>query len=348
MPSFRTGALNNARASGMLPPLGPGGSLAEQAMPMAGSAVAQLSPTASGTGQTTLDQMQQQCQQMLNQARQLVLMQQLQQAYQLTEAVLQMNPTFAEALILKAQILGAIGKFQEALDTIKQVVQNAPDNALGWSMAAALLANTGQLPEAMAAAERSLSIDPSNTETISIKAMIREKLAESEEYTGKRSRLLPPLPPNPRDTGKSFALAAGIQLLALILGVIGAFLLLLIPATPKLVAFLLESVSLAVLMVNSWRGAYLYGFKRFLLTLVFSILTFVLLASVASGLLSTRLAVKPVYNFIVNHASTSFSMMTPLVFMILWLAAATLLPTLIALIGLITGAIGRARSKGKS
>lgn len=348
MPSFRSGALNNTRASGMLPPLGPGSSLAGQAMPMAGSAVAQLSPTASGTGQATLDQNRlQQCQQMLNQARQLVLMQQLQQAYQLTEAVLQMNPTFAEALILKAQILGAIGQFQEALDTIKLVIQNAPDNALGWSMAAALLANTGQLPEAMSAADRSLSIDPSNTETISIKAMIREKLAESEEHTGKRSRLLPPLPQNPHDTGKSFALAAGIQLLALILGVVGAFLLLLIPATPTLVAFLLESVSLAVLMVNAWRGAYLYGFKRFLLTLVCSILTLVLLAAVASGLLSTRLAVKPVYNFVVDHASTSFSMMTPLVFMILWLAAATLLPMLIALIGLIAGAIGRAQSKQK-
>ena len=348
MPSFRSGALNNTRASGMLPPLGPGSSLAGQAMPMAGSAVAQLSPTASGTGQATLDQNRlQQCQQMLNQARQLVLMQQLQQAYQLTEAILQINPTFAEALILKAQILGAIGKFQEALDTIKQVVQNAPDNALGWSMAAALLANTGQLPEAMSAVDRSLSIDPSNTETISIKAMIREKLAENEAHTGKRSRLLPPLPQKSRDTSKSFALAAGIQLLALILGVVGAFLLLLIPATPTLVAFLLESVSLAVLMVNAWRGAYLYGFKRFLLTLVCSILTLVLLAAVASGLLSTRLAVKPVYNFVVDHASTSFSMMTPLVFMILWLAAAALLPMLIALIGLIAGAIGRAQSKRK-
>jgi tetratricopeptide (TPR) repeat protein len=329
MPSFMssTGALDGGHASGML-----GGQ-------MAGSGV--------GQGSAMNPNLFQQCQQMLKQAQQLVTMQQLQQAYQLTESILQMNPTFVEALILKAQILGAIGQFPEALDTIKQVVRIAPDNALGWSMAAALLANTGQLPEAMSAADRSLSLDPSNTETISIKAMIREKLADDEAQTGKRSRLLPPVSTQPRDTGKSFALAAGIQALALFVGVIGVLLPLLSPGLLKLIPLILDSVALAVLLVNAWRGTFLYGAKRFLLTFGFSILAFIILALFASGLVSTRLAVKPVYNFIIDRVSTQFSMMTPLVFMIIFLAAATILPLLTALIGLIAGAIVRSARKSK-
>lgn len=319
-------------------------------MAMAGGAVAQLSPNPSGAGQATLDTVEQnrlrQCQQMLSQAKQLVLMQNLQQAYQLTETILQMNPAFVEGLILKAQILGAIGQFQEALDTIQQVVQVDPNHALGWSMAAALLANTGQYHEAMTAADRSLSLDPTNSETISIKAMVREKLAERDADTGKRSRLLPPLK-RPRDTSKSFWLAMGIQLLALLLGIIGTFLPLLISAVPQPVAFVLESISLALLTVNAWRGAYLYGAKRILVPIVFTILTIGLLGALTSGLLSTRLAIKPAYNFLVNHVS-SFNLLTPLVILIFWMAAAALLPLLAGILGLIAGAVARSRAKGRA
>ena len=346
MPAFKSGSLNGngVHAGGVL---ASAGSLANQAMPMAGSSVAQLSPSASGLGQATMATVEQnrlqQCQQMLNQARQLVLTQNLQQAYQLTETILQIHPAFVEALILKGQILGAISQFQEALDAIQQVVELDPNNALGWSMAAALLANTGQLPEAMTAADRSLSLDPSNSETISIKEMIREKLAEREADTGKRSRLRPPQK-RPRDDGKSFALAAGIQLLALILGVAGAFLPLLVPSMPQPVALALESVSLAVLTVNAWRGTYLYGFKRLLIPFVFTLLTAGLLAALTSGLLSTRLAIKPTYDFLVNHV-TSFNLLTPMVIMILWMAAAALFPLLASLAGLLAGMIVRARRK---
>jgi tetratricopeptide (TPR) repeat protein len=335
MPSFTGGTLAGSRPSGML--TGPGG---PQAMAMASSSVAQLDPSASGLGQATLATMEQnrlqQCQQMLNAARQLVLMQNLQQAFQLTENVLQINPALIDALILKAQILGTIGQYQEALNAVQQVVQQNPDNALGWSMAASLLANIGQFPEAMTAADRSLSIDPSNSETLSIKEMIREKLVENQFDTGKRSRLLSPLE-NQRDTGKSFALAACIQLFALAIGLAGAFLLLFMPAAPKILAFLLESLSLAVLMVNAWRGAFLYGGKRFLLTLLFSLLT--------GGLLGALYVLKPAYNVIVKHVSDSYSLLTPLVILVFWMAAAALLPLLCGIIGLIAGAIKRSRKK---
>lgn len=309
---------------------------------MAGGMIAQLSPTAPAIEQNRRNQLQQ----MLNQAQQLVQMQNLQQAYQVVEMILQTNATFVEALILKGQILGAIGQFQDALAVAQQIVQIDPNNALGWSMAAALLANTGQFPEAMSAIDRSLSIDPSNSEAISMKEMISEKLAEFQFDTGKRSRLRAPQT-RTRDNAQSFLLGASIQLGALILGSAGVFLQLLMPATPKFIPFLLESIALALLTVNAWRGAYLYGFKRLLSTLFFSLIAAGILAVFTSGLLSTRLAVKPAYNFVVDHVSGSFAMLTPLIFLVAWLAAAAVLPLLAGLLGWIAGAIARAGSKRK-
>lgn len=350
MPSFKTGALNGngghtgalGSPAGMVPA---GGPLAGQTAQSASSSVAQLSPSASGLGKATLSTLDQnrlqQGQQMLNQALQLFQAQNFQQAFQIVETVLQINPGFIDALILKGQILGAIGQFQEALSTVQEIVQRDPNNALGWSMAAALLANMGQYPEAMSAADRSISIDPTNSETLSIKEMIREKLAEMQMDTGKRSRLLP-AKKKPRDSGKAFALALGIQLLALIIGVAGAFLILLLPSVSKLVSFALESISLAVLTVNSWRGVYLYGIKRFLITFIFSLLTSGLLV----GLILSIYKTTPASNFLVNHLSTSYALLTPLVILMLWLAAASVLPLLVGLIGLIAGTIVRARNKG--
>lgn len=345
MPVFKSGALNgNGRPlpGGMVPP---SGALVGQAM-QAGSAVAQLSPTASNLGQATLATLEQnrlqQSQQMLQQAMQLFQTQMLQQSYELVETILRVNPGFIDALILKAQILAAIGQFQEALSTVQQVVENAPENALGWSMAAALLANLGQLPEAMSAVDRSISIDPTNSETLSIKEMIREKLAEIDLGTGKRPRLRP-TQSRPRDTGKSFALAAAIQLLALLIGVAGAALTLVVRSVPVPVSLVVESIALAVLLVNAWRGSYLYGIKRFLITILFSLVTGGLLGVLILSIYKTT----PLSNFLIKHLSTSYALLTPLVILMLWLGAATVLPLLTGLIGLIAGAAVRARSKKK-
>ncbi|HLI70170.1 MAG TPA: hypothetical protein VKV19_10475 [Ktedonobacteraceae bacterium] len=332
MPSFGTGALHSESAMAQLSPSASG---------LAGLPPLAPSDTSSlGQGQPAPDQnLLMQCQQMLSQARQLVQMQSFQQAYQLTETILQVNPTFVDGLILKGQILGSVGQFQEALDVVKRVVDLDPNNALGWSMAAALLANTGQFPEAMLAVDRSLSIDPSNGETVSLKEMIREKLAEAQLDTGKRSRLRSP-EQKPRDNAPSFALAAGIQLVALIAGVAGAFLPLLVPSA-KVISILLESLALAVLVVNGWRGSYLYGVKRFLITLVFSLLT----GGLFGGLILSLYKTTPFSDFLVRHLSSSFSTLTPLTILTLWLAAAAALPLLSALIGLIAGIIARARRK---
>ena len=354
MPTSQTGSLGGIQSGSLR---SPSESLAQQPAPAAVGTLAQLSPntsgiqlsqppppspSASGIGLATMATVEQnrlqRCQQILSQAKQFMLVQDFQQAYQLVETILQMNPTFVEALILKGQLLGATGQFDEALNTVKQVVQTAPENALGWSMAAALLANTGQLPEAMSAVDRSLSLDPTNGETISIKEMIREKLAEVQVDSGKRSRLLAPKKAR-RDSVSSFLIGLGVQSCGLLLGSAGAFLLLLKPSLPILLGFLLESIGLALLTVNAWRGTYLYGWKRFLLTLLFSLIT--------AGTTCALYVVKPAYNFVINHVSISFALMVPLVFLILWLAAAAILPLLLSLVGWLAGALVRMQSKGK-
>jgi tetratricopeptide (TPR) repeat protein len=347
MPVFKTGALTGLAPGGPLPgQMQNDAGIPPGAMP--GPSGSGMYPTLSGqlgsagpTGQATLATLEQnrlqQAQQMLQQAQQLVQMQNLQQAYQVVETILQMAPTFVEALILKGQIMGAIGQFQEALDTVQQVVQLAPNNALGWSMAAALLANTGQFAEALAATDRSLALDPTNNETLAIKEMIREKLAEAKFDTGKRSRLVPPKPTQPRGGPRSVALAIGLQLLGLILGIAGAFLQLLKPDLPKIVPFVVESIALALLTVNAARGAYYYGFKRVLLTVCFTIITL--------GLLGAFYGVKPIYKVLITPVENSFALMIPLVFLVIWMAAAAILPLLVSIVSWISGAIARSRSK---
>ncbi|HEX7737039.1 MAG TPA: tetratricopeptide repeat protein [Ktedonobacteraceae bacterium] len=308
--------------------------------------VAQISPADSGFGQATMATVEQnrlqQCQQMLSQAMQVFQAQNYQQAYQMAEMILQINPDFTDALILKAQTLAATGQFQEALSTIQETVQRDPENALGWSMAAALLANLNQFPEAMSAVDRSISIDPSNSETHSIKEMIREKLAEVQFDTGKRSRLLP-AQRRVRDTGKSFALAVGIQLLALIIGVAGAAAQLVVPSLPTLVPIALESLALALLAVNAGRGAFLYGFRRFGLTFVFTLIS----AGLAVGLYFSVVRTTPMTHSLLNLLLKSYNLLQTLTILFFWLCAAALVPFLVGLIGLIAHFIRRASGRRK-
>jgi tetratricopeptide (TPR) repeat protein len=319
------------------------GSSVAQLTPASGmrsSQMGQLSPATSSLGQAALGAVEQnRVQQMLNQAMQTFQAQNFQQAYQMTEAILQINPAFTDALVLKAQILAASGQFQEALRTVQETVQRDPNNALGWSMAAALLANLGQLPEAMSAVDRSISIDPSNSETHSIKEMIREKLAEVQFDTGKRSRLSDG--GNTSDTGKSFALAALVQVVALFLGIAGAFLPMFAPSLPKPVSIALDSIALSLLIINAGRGAFLYGIKRFALTFVLCLIAGGLAGLIAFSVVKTT----PLSHFLLDRLSASYFLLTPMTVLIFWLGAATILPLLTGLIALIAGISARARNQ---
>lgn len=344
MPVFTAPSDNERETAPAIPPTPSRGQALEeeshelfgQAGPRtAGTATAQMSPTTSG--QLSLAQVeqnrQQQCTKLLNQARQLVQMQNLPEAYKLVEQVLQMAPNFVDALVLKAQLLGSAGRFQEALAAVEQLVQIDPQSALVWSMRAALLANMGMLQEASAAIDRSLALDPNNPETQAIKATIQANMASMQNN---RQRSPASSQARGRDTAGSFLLSAGLQILALIIGVIGASILIIQPHLPIIIAFLLQSAGLAVLCVNAARGAYLYGARRLLLTIIF--------CGLAAGLLGGIFKFE--FTSLIAKVRATPPLIVPALFLAVWLVAAALLPLLAALGGFIGGLVAGVRRKG--
>jgi len=297
---------------------------------LAGIASAQMSPSTSGQiSLSTLDQdRKQQCMQLLNQARQLLQMHNFSEALTVVESILQMEPDFVDALILKGQLLGATGRFQEALTVVNQLMQLDPDSALVWSMRAAILTNMGQLQEAKSAIDRSLALDPLNPESQAIRATILESAAQVEN--GQKSSQLAN-----RGDPKSFFISAGIQILALIVGAIGASILVIRPQLPIIVAFLLESSALAVLCVNAARGTYLYGAARLLLTFVISLLA----AGILGGLYKFG------YTWLTHKVIAFPPLIVPTLFLGFWLVAAAILPLLAALGGIIAGSATGVRRK---
>lgn len=292
-----------------------------------GLASAQMSPSTSG--QLSLEILEQnrkqQCMKLLNQARQMVQVQNIPEALNITENILQMAPDFIDALILKGQLLGAIGRFQDALPIANQVVQLDPANALGWSMRAALLANMGQFQEAAAAIERSLYLNPNDPEALAIRSTIQGNAGRILQFEYGQNPRLATSPFDHQGGPKSFLISTTILLLALIVGAIGASTLIVRPQLPIILAFLLESSALAVLCVTSARGAYLYGAKRLLLTFVISLLAL----GIVGGLYRFG------YSWLVNRVIAFPPLIVPVLFLGFWLAAAAALPLLAALGGFI-------------
>ncbi len=299
---------------------------------------AQMSPSTSGElSLEILEQnRRQQCMKLLNQARLMVQMQQIPEALNTIENILHMAPDFIDAQFLKGQLLGSIGHYQDALPVANQVVQLDPGNALGWSMRAALLANMGQLHEASSAIERSLALNPNDPEAQAIRGKIQANLARnSQSEYGLRPQSATFLSTH-QGGPKSFLISATVQLLALITGAIGASILIVRPQLPIIIAFLLESLALAVLCVNSARGTYLYGAKRLLLTVVISLLAL----GILGGLYRFG------YSWFTNKVIAFPPLIVPVLFLGLWLAAAAVLPLLVAMGGLVSGITVRARRKG--
>ncbi len=303
-----------------------------------GVASAQMSPSTSGQlSLSILEQnRKQQCMKLLNQAQQMVQMQNLPEAFNIVENILQMAPDFVDALILKGQLLGGSGRFQEALSVVNQVAQLAPGNALGWSMRAALLTNMGQLQEAMFAIERSIALNPNNPETYAIRDTILASLATSSQFPQAQKPLSAPTQSKKQGGPKSFLISAGIQILALIVGLIGASILVIHPQLPIIIAFLLESSTLAILCVTAARGTYRYGAMRLLLTFILSLLTL----GILGGLYKFE------YSWFINKVIAFPPLIVPVLFLGLWLAAATVLPLLAALGSFISRiAFGRRRKR---
>ena len=303
----------------------------------AGIASMQMSSTNSGQLSLALIEQnrKQQCMKLLNQARQLVLIENLPEAFDIIETILQMAPDFVDALILKGQLLGTTGRFQEALIVANQVVQTDPANALGWSLRAALLTNLGQFQEASSAIERSIALNPNNPETQAIKGTILANLARGPQLERVQQPLLgTPQPAKPGGPA-SFLISAAIQVLALIVGAIGASILIVQPHLPIIVALLLESSALAVLCVNAARGAYLYGAMRLVLTIVTSLLA----VGIVLGLYKFG------YRWFTTRVIAFPPLIIPVLFLGFWLAAAAILPPLAALVGLTGRAVFGTRRK---
>ncbi len=275
----------------------------------------------------------QQCMKLLDQARQQAQMQNIPEALNTIENILHMAPDYIDALILKGQLLGTFGHFQDALPVVNHVLQLDPSNSLGWSMYATLLANIGQLQEASAAIERSIALNPNNPEALAIRDTIlanqaRNSLFEQDAKSGSETT-------SARKSGgaKSFLIGALIQIIALFVGAAGASILIVRPQLPIIIAFLIESLALAILCVNAARGAYLYGIKRFLFTFVITLLAL----GILGGLYKFG------YNWFTNKVIAFPPLIVPVLFLGFWLVAAAFLPLLAALGGLISGIIVRSR-----
>jgi tetratricopeptide (TPR) repeat protein len=293
----------------------------------------QATATASLPRQMSPSSMEKQCEGLLQQARSLLQMQNPAQAMQLIEQALQIAPDYLNALILKGQLLGTVGRFQEAIATVEQAMRVDTHNALLWSMYAALLTNVGRYQEALSAIERSLELDSSNPETYAIKTSIMGHIATVEHLSGKQQALIP----ERRGGPASFFIALGISVLGLLSGIAGAAIPILLPGLPIAIAILLESMGLALLCVNAARGSYLYGFTRLLLATVFSMLSL--------GILAALYLLKSIYGKIIVAIQDHPPLLVPFLFLAAWLIVAAVLPFLLSIGGFIIGLIRGVRRR---
>ncbi|MBV9690166.1 MAG: tetratricopeptide repeat protein [Ktedonobacteraceae bacterium] len=290
------------------------------------TAVAQLSPQSTRTTSGYLfasaieQHRQQQCQLLLDQVRQCMSMQNPAEAYKTVEYVLQVAPRDVAALILKAQLLSAMGHFQQALAVVEQVVQLDPNNVLAWNMRAVLLSNLGQYQIALASIEHSLELGVTNAETHTIKNNIMAQLATAQST----QRYQPQIVEKHREGPLPLLRGAAIDALAFLVGAIGSFLLL-SASVPSNMALALQSAALAVLCVNAATGAYRYGFVRLLFVMGITVL--------ATGSLGTLYTFG--YTRILAVLKTHPMLLLPTLFCIAWVVLVSILPLLSGMVGFI-------------
>ena len=313
-----------------------------QSQSYASTATAQLSPSTSPTARNTSGHLsslaaEQQYQQLLEQAKQALQFQRPIEALQIINQLQQKSPNDTVALTLKTQTLGIIGQYQEALMTVDRLIQLDSTNPLAWSMRAVILTNSGQIQEALKSIERSLELDPANHETYTIKTNIMGNLAiqQSQNKGSEQNTLIKS--EQQRSTPRSFFIAFGLQLAGMLIGIMGSVLPVLRPTLPMALAFLLEGFGLSLLCVNAVRGTYRHGFAYLIPTLLTSLLM--------AGILGVSFGYKTVYRKIIFELQAHTTFLLPILFLAGWLAVASLLPFVLALIGLVARLISsRAKS----
>ncbi len=298
--------------------------------------MSQMSPSTSG--QLALSSVaEQHCEMLLRQAQQSIQQHNPAAAFNYVDQALVVAPTNTSALMLKGQLLGTAGRFQEALNVVEQLLRIDPGNALGWSMRAALLSNMGQYQMALQVVEHSLELDPNNPETYSVKTNIMGQIAAYQSQSNSNKLVISP----PKKREGSFVIDIGLQVLGLILGIVGAGLPILKPGLPLILAFILQSLGLAILCINAARGSYLYGFSRVFLTFITSCIAAAILVTGAFLGGVNKIGTGRIYAIILHHPE----LMVPFLFSGIWLAAAAVIPLLVSLFGFIGGLIVGVRRK---
>lgn len=325
-----------AAAPSMTPPMqmagkNTNGSLKSQSMASATATLTGTSPNRNTSGQLVSPSVEQQCQQLLAQAQQLTQEQQFQNALDVLDRILRLNPASRTALIMKGQILGTLGRVQDAQATVEELLKHDPQSALGWSMQAVLLNNTGQYQTALNAIERSLELDANNPESYAIKNNIMASMAmvQSRETPKKEQKQETTQP------AKGIAVFLGIiiQIVSFSLGSAGLALLILMPHLPALIGLGLISLSLALLCVNAWRGSYRYGAVYLIPNLFITL--------VAGGLLAGLY--KFGYQRVLVLLKSHYELLIPMLFLVIWLAVVALVPFILSILGSLAGALTRKR-----
>jgi hypothetical protein len=283
-------------------------------------------------------QQQQQMLAFLQKAQQLLQQQQLDEAFNLVEQVLQLAPYSTTALTLKAQILGTAGHNTEAIEAIGSILRVDSQNAMAWSMKAVLLSNSGQYAEAAQAIEQSLEIDPNNPESYTIKTNIMANLASMQKQPSNRVGLQAPAEVEPA-TGKMFAFAFFVQQLgSLTLGTIAVALPLLISSLPKvgsIVGLLIASICLAAMAFFASRNSFRYG-GRYLLPTIFTTMIIGMLVAVGYVLIWPRM-------MLYFQVAGREEKLPIFFFLVIWLGIAAIIPLLFGFGGLIASAFKKKR-----
>lgn len=331
-PGFAASAVQTASAP-LRTPTTTGSLMAQSRRPFpeAGSLAQQSSSVATAVSSVET-QRQEQSAALLQQAQALLQMQNAAGALQMIDQALQITPDDPNALILKGQLLGTVGRFQEALLVVEQAMRLDGHNALLWSMYAALLTNVGRYQDALSAVERSLEIDPNNPETYSIKTSIMGHVA-AQNISGNQQKA----PELRRDAAVSFFIALGISFFGLLIGIAGAAIPIAQPNLPIALALVLESMGLALLCINAARGSYLYGFSRVVLAVFFSILPV--------GVLAALYFIKSIYGRIIAAIQDHPQLLVPFLFLAAWLVVAAAAPLLLSIGGFIASLIRGVRRK---
>ncbi len=293
-----------------------------------------LSPEAQNQGQF-----------LLNQAQQLVQVQQYAQALSTVEQALQFAPQEQSALMLKGQILGTMGRFPEALPIIDQLLQLNDRNPLAWSMRAVVLTNLGQYQNALQAIDRSLALNSNNPEAQTIKQNIMNTIAMAAAQEKNRSLQSQSLAQQaPKNQPRAFLINIGIQILGLALGIAGALIPAIVSHLPIAVGALLMGLGLIFLCVNAASKAYNYGWPHLLPPVITSAISAGII--LFGGLLNL---------VITSHTPTNARLLTllkghptfiiPTLVLGFWLALVIVVPPVLAFGGAIAGTVAKRRTK---